>query len=704
MSRKFYLYVHIVERSHNIEPSDFVSTLQEDWREDTGGDADNGGLLQEEAFKRSVYELTDVYTKNVDADEYASFLNDMTTAVITSEWTSDGRVTSFCSDQHLLDQLKKAIPSLDHPALTFRRRKWEQAFPPDYRAWKQHPGSTGYVPTDKADLSFRLGDTRNWPRLSARSFSNKSLNTNLEGTASEQGAANVQLGCESTTDEGRMDSAFGDTRALTSSSTSLQSQAASRFALLRRKKRQKDARKASRTDLMGTIAVVEAATAAVATAREVADSATSAEAARTRWRAAGMAAIMAAGLAAARASEPTEKMAEKPTEALVAETAAVTKAIATSKAHAIRPTKTSGKTGLAGHNIIEAKDLMEDITERPSSGRRLRRLPPRSSQPVAPHVYSPRPASARTGCGAHGGSRDAVALTVAAQWPPSSSGYLVVGATPEIRLAQLQKMETCAPTPCRSSEISTRPSTARPARIPMHDQKYIPASTIRPGTAPPRSHAGSTAAREPPTALLTDVKARQAQQQNHAYAVRAQSARQRRQSDDGITYLRAQSARQRRQPPDDATALVASPPQSPPIAVRAQSARQRRDSSDGRAFLTTLQRDRQPDLQVQSAWQRRHSDGDEATLPSSMVSSRPQDLPASLRAQSARQRRQSSDDATEVVASLTTHRPPAAMRAQSARQRRHSSDGTAFLATLLQNRHSDLQVQTAIRMAAKAVV
>ena len=162
MSRKLYLAVHAFEASYEILPSDFAFTLQADWLVDAEGASVQTGTLEEAAFKRSWYELADVHTDGVDAVEYATYLRKVTSAVIAPFERGGG----WRSDADLLDQIKRAVPSLLRPAFNFRRRKWEEAFPPGYTAWKQSTERRFSVESmGTRDLSMVFGNTRNWPRL-----------------------------------------------------------------------------------------------------------------------------------------------------------------------------------------------------------------------------------------------------------------------------------------------------------------------------------------------------------------------------------------------------------------------------------------------------------------------------------------------------------------------------------------------------------
>ena len=126
---------------------DFSSNLETDWSSDTGGCKPREGMLGEEAFKRSWFELADVYTNAVDAAEYAEFLRGIiaTISIVESDAPAEDRqqrgqtpmpTRSLTSDAQLLDLLKKRIPPEGHREYRVRRQKWEEAFPADYAAWR----------------------------------------------------------------------------------------------------------------------------------------------------------------------------------------------------------------------------------------------------------------------------------------------------------------------------------------------------------------------------------------------------------------------------------------------------------------------------------------------------------------------------------------------------------------------------------------
>lgn len=188
LSRKLYLACFIVDGSHLISPLDFSSNLETDWSSDTGGCKPREGMLGEEAFKRSWFELADVYTNAVDAAEYAEFLRGIiaTISIVESDAPAEDRqqrgqtpmpTRSLTSDAQLLDLLKKRIPPERHREYRVRRQKWEEAFPADYAAWRwrEPRPERNHLPSGPPDRGILRGHTRNWPRIGIEEYRRRSM-------------------------------------------------------------------------------------------------------------------------------------------------------------------------------------------------------------------------------------------------------------------------------------------------------------------------------------------------------------------------------------------------------------------------------------------------------------------------------------------------------------------------------------------------
>ena len=120
MSRKLYLACYAEERAVDISPQDFMQSAAAEWRSDSG----NSGTLSQEAFAQSWFELADVYTEEVDSEEYAVFIEKISDAIV--ERDESGRAT-FRTDAALLNDLRDAAGGKSAKAFSGRRKAWESA-------------------------------------------------------------------------------------------------------------------------------------------------------------------------------------------------------------------------------------------------------------------------------------------------------------------------------------------------------------------------------------------------------------------------------------------------------------------------------------------------------------------------------------------------------------------------------------------------
>ena len=57
----------------DYDPAEAARAIEDDWQSDSGGLP----MLTKECFLASIYELCDVWTEGIDADEYVGFLNNL---------------------------------------------------------------------------------------------------------------------------------------------------------------------------------------------------------------------------------------------------------------------------------------------------------------------------------------------------------------------------------------------------------------------------------------------------------------------------------------------------------------------------------------------------------------------------------------------------------------------------------------------------
>ena len=72
MARKLYLVAKLQENDDDLDKRDMFETAEDDWEDDTQGAL----LLTEAAFKRCWFQLVDLYTENINAEEYAQWASD----------------------------------------------------------------------------------------------------------------------------------------------------------------------------------------------------------------------------------------------------------------------------------------------------------------------------------------------------------------------------------------------------------------------------------------------------------------------------------------------------------------------------------------------------------------------------------------------------------------------------------------------------
>ena len=98
MMRKLYLLAKVEEHDYEFSPRDFTESAEEDWLDDTQGAA----VLDEGAFKRCWFQLIDLHTENINAEEYAdwsiSTLNKITVVhpgTLTRVWRGDDELLAL---------------------------------------------------------------------------------------------------------------------------------------------------------------------------------------------------------------------------------------------------------------------------------------------------------------------------------------------------------------------------------------------------------------------------------------------------------------------------------------------------------------------------------------------------------------------------------------------------------------------------------
>jgi len=109
-----------------IDGSDMCPVIQEDWKVDSSG----GESLGEEAFHNSLFDLADIWTLKVSADEYIEFLEKLLACVSDNGRFRDldGVQASFCSSFRDISPLSGSLCrcSRSRSRLLLRRRDCQQ--------------------------------------------------------------------------------------------------------------------------------------------------------------------------------------------------------------------------------------------------------------------------------------------------------------------------------------------------------------------------------------------------------------------------------------------------------------------------------------------------------------------------------------------------------------------------------------------------
>ena len=122
LSRKLYLACFAENSDSKIDPNEFRSGAEDEWLVDS---ADTPGYLSKDAFMKSWFELADVHTESVDANEYATWLRRITNKCIYISGSGSGKV-AWRTDAQLLDAVRDAA-HLTKKKFEPRRKRWEEA-------------------------------------------------------------------------------------------------------------------------------------------------------------------------------------------------------------------------------------------------------------------------------------------------------------------------------------------------------------------------------------------------------------------------------------------------------------------------------------------------------------------------------------------------------------------------------------------------
>ncbi|KAL1526415.1 hypothetical protein AB1Y20_015127 [Prymnesium parvum] len=116
MSRKIYLALKAEAGEGDFDPEDCLGDVEEDWQEDSGGKAHLGGG----DFYKCWFQLADLNTLDVSAEEYAEFIDNLIDAICLPEG-------GYRDEQELLERIQEEA-DLDDEEFDQRRADWFECF------------------------------------------------------------------------------------------------------------------------------------------------------------------------------------------------------------------------------------------------------------------------------------------------------------------------------------------------------------------------------------------------------------------------------------------------------------------------------------------------------------------------------------------------------------------------------------------------
>ena len=159
MNRKLYLACYSLEASANFSPGDFMSSLEEDWKYDSQDD----GVLDEEDFMRSWFELVDVHVEAIDGRAYARWLRDITAQIIETSEESDepqaAPLVRWRQDVQLLEEVRDSA-GVTKSKFAPKRKAWQAAFPERHPRAEPPPPATS---PDNAEAGPHMGSPQEAP-------------------------------------------------------------------------------------------------------------------------------------------------------------------------------------------------------------------------------------------------------------------------------------------------------------------------------------------------------------------------------------------------------------------------------------------------------------------------------------------------------------------------------------------------------------
>ena len=122
MSRKIYLATKHIDGAGDVSIDDFGEAEEEDWEADAGG-ADE---LSEEAFKACWFELADVHTDSISAEDYAEWIRMVVAEVIAMEDPKSEEDVGSSTPATLPDPINAPMSTTDEEPATAPGRRWRR--------------------------------------------------------------------------------------------------------------------------------------------------------------------------------------------------------------------------------------------------------------------------------------------------------------------------------------------------------------------------------------------------------------------------------------------------------------------------------------------------------------------------------------------------------------------------------------------------
>ena len=122
MARKLYLMSKLHEDDIDFDTRDMLESAEEDWADDSGGRP----VMDKEAFKRCWFQLVDLHTEHINAEDYVEWADDTLETITRVDPETGGRI--WREDAELLERFGPRASASEQSAFDARRRHWTSTF------------------------------------------------------------------------------------------------------------------------------------------------------------------------------------------------------------------------------------------------------------------------------------------------------------------------------------------------------------------------------------------------------------------------------------------------------------------------------------------------------------------------------------------------------------------------------------------------